>query len=103
MASVVNDSRIKTTSAFGDHPLAGEIRGVGLMTAIEWSKPGTTEPAGAGPMAYPAAIAAQARKRGLIVRALWECLAVSPPLCTTHAEVDEIVGILAESVSAAGR
>ena len=86
--------------SFGDHPLAGEIRGVGLMTAIEWTKPGTTEPAGDTPMAHPAAISAQARKRGLIVRALWECTAVSPPLCTTHQEVDEIVGILAESVAA---
>ena len=88
---------------FGDHPLAGEVRGVGLMTAIEWSKPGTTEPAGAGPMAHPAAISAEARKRGLIVRALWECIAVSPPLCTTREEVDEIVGILAESVAAVDR
>ena len=87
---------------FGDHPNAGEIRGVGMMTAIEWAKPGTTEPAGATPMSYPAAISSQARKRGLIVRALWECAAVSPPLCTTREEVDEIVGILAESVAAVG-
>ncbi|MDP6978978.1 MAG: aspartate aminotransferase family protein [Myxococcota bacterium] len=85
---------------FGDHPLAGEIRGVGLMTAIEWSKPGGTEPAGAGPMTHPAAIASEARKRGLIVRALWECLAVSPPLCTTREEADEMIGILSESVAA---
>jgi len=89
-------------AAFAEHPFAGEIRGVGLMTAIEWARPGGNEPAGERPMAYPAAISAEARKRGLIVRALWESLGVSPPLCTTRAEVDEIVGILVDSVEAVG-
>ncbi len=87
---------------FGDDPRAGEIRGVGMMTAIEWAKPGTTDPVGDRPMSFPAKISHLAQDRGLIVRALWECTAVSPPLCTTRGEVDEIVGILAESVEAAG-
>ena len=52
-------------------------------------------------MAFPAAVSRQAEERGLIVRALWECTAVSPPLCTTREEVDEIVAILVESVGAA--
>jgi adenosylmethionine-8-amino-7-oxononanoate aminotransferase len=52
-------------------------------------------------MAFPAAIASRAFERGLIVRALWECTAVSPPLCTTRQEVDEIVDILRASVSEA--
>jgi len=88
-------------ATFGDDPRAGEIRGVGMMNAIEWRKPGTQEPAGETPMAFPAAIYEQAKRRGLIVRALWECIAVAPPLCTTREEIDEIVGILAESVAAA--
>ncbi len=92
-------ARLRAT--FGDDPRAGEIRGVGMMTAIEWAKPGTREPAGETPMAFPAAIYKEAKRRGLIVRALWECLAVAPPLCTTREEIDEIVGILAESVAAA--
>jgi len=89
--------------AFGNHPCAGEIRGLGLFTAIEWAKPGTREPAGAGPMAFPAAIARHALARGMIVRALWECIAVSPPLCVSRDEVDEIVDILVASVEAATR
>jgi len=88
-------------TTFGDDPRVGEIRGVGMMNAIEWTKPGTTEPAGETPMAFPAAISEQAKQRGLVVRALWECIAVAPPLCTTREEIDEIVGILAESVAAA--
>lgn len=88
-------------ATFGDDPRAGEIRGVGMMNAIEWTKPGTTEPVGETPMAFPAAVYEEAKRRGLIVRALWECTAVAPPLCTTREEVDEIVGMLAESVEAA--
>jgi L-2,4-diaminobutyrate transaminase len=88
-------------ATFGQNPRAAEIRGVGMMTAIEWAKPGTREPAGKSPMAFPAAISGQANRRGLIVRALWECTAIAPPLCTTREEIDEIVGIVAESVEAA--
>jgi putrescine aminotransferase len=86
---------------FGAHPLVGEIRGLGMFAAIEWARRGTLEPAGASPMAFPGAIAARALEKGLIVRALWECTAVAPPLCTTREEIDEIVGILAASVEEA--
>ena len=51
-------------------------------------------------MAFPAAIYEEAKRRGLAVRVLWECIAVARPLCTTREEIDEIVGILADSVVA---
>ncbi|MEN8159618.1 MAG: aspartate aminotransferase family protein, partial [Myxococcota bacterium] len=86
---------------FGEHRLVGEIRGVGMFAAIEWVRPGTKEPVGERPMAFPASIASHALQKGLIVRALWECTAVSPPLCTTREDIDEIVGILASSVEEA--
>ncbi len=86
---------------FGEHELAGEIRGIGMLCGVEWAKPGTTEAVGAHPMAFPARIARACLKRGMIVRALWECTAVSPPLCTTREEADEIVDILVASVAEA--
>ena len=60
--------------------------------------PGTTEPAGERPMAYAGAISRRAAERGLLCRALWECTTLSPPLCITREEVDEIVSILRDSV-----
>jgi adenosylmethionine-8-amino-7-oxononanoate aminotransferase len=87
--------------AFGDHPLLGEIRGLGLFTAIEWVAPGGLEPVGGKPMSFPAAIASAVLRRGMIVRALWECTALAPPLCTTREEVDEIVAIIAAGVEEA--
>jgi adenosylmethionine-8-amino-7-oxononanoate aminotransferase len=54
-------------------------------------------------MQFPARVAQEAWERGLILRALWENVALAPPLCTTRAEVDEIVGILATSFSVAAK
>ena len=51
-------------------------------------------------MAFPSAVANAAWDRGLIVRAMWECTGVAPPLCTTLAEADEIVDILVDAVAA---
>jgi adenosylmethionine-8-amino-7-oxononanoate aminotransferase len=87
----------------GAHPFVGEIRGIGLLAAVEWVRPGSKEPVGGRPMSFPTAIASRAWERGLIVRALWECTALAPPLCTTRAEVDEIVDILAASSEEAAR
>ena len=82
----------------GEHPLVADIRGLGLFAAVEFAKPGSKEPAGELPMAFPATVASKCGERGMITRALWECIGIAPPLCATRAEVDEIVGILRESV-----
>jgi adenosylmethionine-8-amino-7-oxononanoate aminotransferase len=84
--------------ALGDQPFVAEIRGLGLLAALECVQTGTREPVGGKPMAYSSAVAQACWKRGLIVRALWENVALAPPLCIERSEVDELVGILAESM-----
>jgi L-2,4-diaminobutyrate transaminase len=84
-----------------DHPYVRDIHGIGLLAALECTEPGSKEPFGGRPMAFPAAVIRHACEQGLITRALWECVALAPPLCTTRSEVDEIVGILVESMHAA--
>ncbi|MCH6563989.1 MAG: aspartate aminotransferase family protein [Myxococcales bacterium] len=86
-----------------DHPYVRDIRGIGLLVAIECTEPGSKDPVGGKPMSYPAAVTHLAWDRGLIVRSLWECVALAPPLCTTRSEIDEIVGLLDESMRAAIR
>ena len=83
--------------ALGTHPLVAEIRGVGMLIAIECGAPGTKRPAGGRPMAFPAAVAKRCWEHGLIVRALWENVALAPPLCTRSEEAREIVEILLRS------
>ena len=73
--------------AFSDHPLVGEVRGVGLMAAVELVKDKATgEPfdpqAGIG--AY---FSKRALEHGLIVRAIGDVIAFSPPLVISEAEI----------------
>jgi len=88
---------------FGAKALVSEIRGLGMLAAIECTEPGTLDPIDGRPMSFPAAVAKAAFERGLICRALWENVALAPPLCTTREEIDEIVTILAESFEVAER
>ena len=78
--------------SLADHPLVGDVRGVGLMGAVELvtDKPtkGRFDPVGAG----AATVAQAAQARGVIVRniAVAESVAFSPPLVINEAEIDEL-------------
>ncbi|MCT8973786.1 aspartate aminotransferase family protein [Microbaculum marinisediminis] len=84
-----------------DHPLVGEVRGVGLMAAVELTRDKTgrapVEPVGS--MATPVRNACF--ENGLVTRAVRDCLVFSPPLVITRAEVDELVAILRRSIDQA--
>ncbi len=86
-------------NSLGDHPFVSEIRGIGMLAAVEFAKPGTLEPVGGRPMAFTAAASHHCWDRGLIARAMWETVSLAPPLCITRAEVDELVEILTQSVN----
>jgi adenosylmethionine-8-amino-7-oxononanoate aminotransferase len=88
-------------SRLGAHPFVREIRGFGLLAAIECAQPGSLEPVGGRPMVFTSAVSHQSWDRGLIARALWETVALAPPLCITPAEVDEVVDILGAAFDAA--
>lgn len=85
------------------YPNVGDVRGRGLMAAIEL----VTDKASRGVLAAPApfvqALVAAARSEGAIVRVQGNRLIVSPPLVFTRADVDEAVRILHAAFAAAGR
>jgi len=73
-----------------DHPLVGEVRGVGMMAAVELrGKKGTA-----------AMVREEAWKRGLLVRATGESLILSPPLIITADEVDMLADTLLATLDA---
>jgi adenosylmethionine-8-amino-7-oxononanoate aminotransferase len=84
--------------SLGDHPFVKEIRGLGLMAAVEFARPGTLEPVGGLPMAFTMSVSEHCWKRGAIARSLWETMSLAPPLCINRAELDELVDILTQSV-----
>lgn len=79
--------------SFGDSPIAGEVRGLGMLTAIEIVRDRETkEPfPNVGDAHW---IADACFERGLIARALFQCVGLAPPLCATLEDVDRMVGVL---------
>jgi 4-aminobutyrate--pyruvate transaminase len=76
---------------FADHPLVGEVRGIGLIAGLELvrdkaSKASFDPKQGVGPL-----FAARAQENGLIVRAMGDTIALCPPLIITAEEVDEML------------
>ena len=62
---------------------------------------GSLDPVGGRSMAFTTAVSRKAWDRGLIVRALWETVALAPPLCIVRSEVDELVDLVVSSFEAA--
>jgi 4-aminobutyrate---pyruvate transaminase len=73
---------------FADHPLVGEVRGIGLIGAVELVADKSTKAsfdpaAGVGPF-----LVKRTHHHGLILRALGDSIAFCPPLIITEAEID---------------
>ena len=84
---------------FADHPLVGEVRGIGLIGAIETVKDkASREPfplvAGVG-----AILAACCAERGLITRAIGDAIAFAPPLVISEAEIDELLTAVGQALN----
>lgn len=86
-------------SAFADHPFVADIRGLGMLASIECAEPGSKDPVGGRPMSFSGLVANACWEYGLISRSLWENVSLAPPLCTTKADVDEIVDIMKKAMN----
>ncbi|RUV84968.1 aspartate aminotransferase family protein [Mesorhizobium sp. M1A.F.Ca.IN.020.06.1.1] len=80
---------------FAQLPIVAEVRGVGLMGAVEFVADRHNRKRFDPRLKVGARISKAARDRGLIARAMphGDILGFSPPLVTTKAEVEEIVAI----------
>jgi L-2,4-diaminobutyrate transaminase len=83
--------------AFAGHPLVGEVRGVGLVAAVEFVAPGGGRFELPGKVA--AAVTRECLERGVITRALPEgdSISFSPPFVITEAEIDTVVAVAREA------
>ncbi len=75
---------------YGEHPLVGEARGIGLVGALEL----VADKRSKTPFALPPKVAlyaqARAQDHGLLVRAVGDSVAFCPPLIITQGEIDEL-------------
>jgi L-2,4-diaminobutyrate transaminase len=79
---------------FGDHPYVGDIRGEGLMMALELVADRKVKRFFDRGKGVHRIIQKKALEAGVMVRALpfVEAISFSPPLCITRAEIDEALG-----------
>ncbi|MFA7416694.1 MAG: aspartate aminotransferase family protein [Rhizobium sp.] len=87
---------------FAQLPIVGEVRGVGLMGAIEFVADRESKTRFSPSLSVGARVSKAARSRGLIARAMphGDILGFAPPLVTTKEEIDEIVAIAESAVRA---
>lgn len=80
--------------ALRTHPLVGEVRGRGLLAGVELvADKATREPFAKALRAGPLC-AEICERRGLILRAIGDTLALCPPLVISEAEIDELLSRL---------
>jgi 4-aminobutyrate--pyruvate transaminase len=77
-------------AGLADHPMVGEVRGVGLLTGIELVADKATRAQFDPALKVGTMVDRHARAHGLITRFVGDRIAFSPPLIVTEAEIDEI-------------
>jgi 4-aminobutyrate--pyruvate transaminase len=79
------------------HPLVGEVRGVGLIAAVELAAPADT-----GEKYPPGNLGARMsvlmQQNGLISRNMVDAMAFCPPLIVSAAEVNTIINVTTQSL-----
>jgi putrescine aminotransferase len=85
----------KRLRGLAPHPSIGEVRGDGLIGAVELLPKGG-RPALESPPVLGTRAAAMAREEGVIVRGIRDLVAISPPLVITHEEIDFLFDAVAK-------
>jgi 4-aminobutyrate--pyruvate transaminase len=93
-AGLVGEKLQERLAVLADHPLVGEVRGVGLIAAVELVQNKDTRSPFPAEQSVGAQVAARCEEHGLILRALGDSIAICPPLIITADQVDELVNKL---------
>ena len=83
----------RMAETFADHPIVGDVRGVGMLAALEFSADPASRKAFDPSLKVGPRLSAAALERDLITRAMpqGDILGFAPAMIATRAEVDEIV------------
>lgn len=89
-------------AAVADHPHVGEVRGTGMLCAVELVEDRAARAFFDPGRKIAAQVTAAMQARGVIARAMpqGDILGFAPPLCLTRAEADTIVAATADALTA---
>ncbi|ABO59552.1 aminotransferase class III-fold pyridoxal phosphate-dependent enzyme (plasmid) [Burkholderia vietnamiensis] len=80
--------------ALADHPMVGDVRGVGLMGALEMVSDKSSKTSFSGELRVGERIAKAAREFGYIIRPLGASVVLAPPFITTSEQIDDLLTVL---------
>jgi 4-aminobutyrate---pyruvate transaminase len=83
---------------FSDHPLVGEVRGVGLLAAIELVADKTTREFFPGDRNVGTHCRNYCFGSGLVMRAIRDTMVMAPPLIVRELEVEEMIGLAKSAI-----
>lgn len=89
-ACMVSKSFHRCLDRYADHPHIGEIRGIGLMAALEVVKDKSTKEPFGSQANISERIANAALAQGLMCRPLGQAIVLCPPFIITDKEIDEL-------------
>ncbi len=88
---------------YADHPLVGEVRGIGLIAGVELAEDKSgRKPFDAG-RGVGAIVQAEAKARGVLVRALGDTIAFCPPLMIPPEDLKAVIDRFGEALDAAAK
>ena len=73
------------------HPIVGEVRGMGMVAALEIAKNKSAKERLAPDCAGGAMVKMQAIRHGLMVRSVGDAIVTAPPMVCTRAEIDLLI------------
>ena len=88
----------RLTAALGDHPFVGNIRGKGLMCAVELVQDRASRQSFPATDGIGRQVQLRALDRGLFSRVKGDSYLLAPPIVTTDVQLDRMVDILSAAV-----
>ena len=83
---------------FVGHPLVGEVRGRGLIAAVELVRQASPRQPFAASAGVGAFCASACHQAGLVLRNMGDSIAICPPLIINESQIDELVSKLAGAI-----
>ena len=83
---------------YRDHPLVGEVRGVGLVAAVEVVEDKASKKAFDPAGKVGQYLSDRAQANGMIVRAMGDSIGFTPPLIMKAAEIDDMVAKMGQAL-----
>jgi len=100
-AAKVGTYLLEGLQSLSNHPTVGDVRGLGLLTAVEFVKDKATRERFPDDQGFCGRVMDLALEEGLILRQVEDIIEFCPPLIITKSEVDEMIQITDRAITQA--